>query len=577
MTTIPASAIVAVTPSVLAAGGSGLDINGVILTENTQVPINTMQPFANANDVASYFGPGSQEAALASVYFSGFQNSNIKPERLYFTQYPDVAVAAYLRGGPVTQLTLAELGALSGSLTVILDGYSHVASSINLSGASSYSNAASIIQTALFASEPSEATSSAATSAGTVLTVGGTLTGTFAVGQTITGSGFADGTVITSLGSGMGGAGTYNTSQSNTVGSPEAISAVATAGTVTFDSVSGAFVVKSGITGVPSSAAFATGTLAAPIFLTSATGAVLSQGAAAAVPAAFMNNLTTISQDWATFMTAFDPDGGSGNSVKLAFSTWNSEQNNRWMYVCWDNDQSPLNTVPATSSLGYLIAQEEGSGTMLIYDSLTNGNLAAFVCGSAASIDFTETQGRITFAFKSQPGLPAEITNETQGDNLISNGYNFYGAYATANQEFIWLYPGSVSGEFLWADSYINQIWLNNSFQLNLMVLLQNTKSIPYTQPGRLLIEAAMLDTVQQGLNFGAFSPGVNLSNAQQAEVNASAGTNIVTTLNQQGYYIQVLQAAPSVRQARKSPPCTFWYCDAGAVQQINLASIELQ
>jgi hypothetical protein len=54
-----------------------------------------------------------------------------------------------------------------------------------------------------------------------LLTVGGTLTGTYAVGQTLTSavSGFAAGTQITGLGTGTGGAGTYYVNLTQTVGS----------------------------------------------------------------------------------------------------------------------------------------------------------------------------------------------------------------------------------------------------------------------------------------------------------------------------------------------------------------------
>lgn len=53
----------------------------------------------------------------------------------------------------------------------------------------------------------------------TTLTVGGTVTGTFAIGQTIYGSGVTAGTYITALGTGTGGAGTYTISASQTVAS----------------------------------------------------------------------------------------------------------------------------------------------------------------------------------------------------------------------------------------------------------------------------------------------------------------------------------------------------------------------
>jgi hypothetical protein len=62
-------------------------------------------------------------------------------------------------------------------------------------------------------------TSTASSITGTTLTVGGTVAGSFAVGQNITGSGVTSGTIITALGTGTGGAGTYTVSASQTVAS----------------------------------------------------------------------------------------------------------------------------------------------------------------------------------------------------------------------------------------------------------------------------------------------------------------------------------------------------------------------
>jgi hypothetical protein len=70
------------------------------------------------------------------------------------------------------------------------------------------------------------ATTSSTTASGTassisttVLTVGGTVTGTFVVGMVVTGTNVLADTYITSLGTGTGGAGTYNISRSQTVSS----------------------------------------------------------------------------------------------------------------------------------------------------------------------------------------------------------------------------------------------------------------------------------------------------------------------------------------------------------------------
>jgi len=54
---------------------------------------------------------------------------------------------------------------------------------------------------------------------GTTLTVTGVTSGTVALGQMVSGTGVADGTVITTLGSGVGGIGTYGVSISQTAGS----------------------------------------------------------------------------------------------------------------------------------------------------------------------------------------------------------------------------------------------------------------------------------------------------------------------------------------------------------------------
>lgn len=52
-----------------------------------------------------------------------------------------------------------------------------------------------------------------------LLTIGGTVAGTFGVGQPVTGGGTSAGTVITDLGTGVGGAGTYIVNNTQTVGS----------------------------------------------------------------------------------------------------------------------------------------------------------------------------------------------------------------------------------------------------------------------------------------------------------------------------------------------------------------------
>ncbi len=705
MSSIPASALVNVIPSVLSAGGSSLDMNGLILTTSTRAPLGVVLSFSNKDDVADYFGGSSDEAAAAVIYFKGFDNSFIKPGALLFAQYNQSAVAAYLRGADVSSLTLANLQALNGLISIVSDGTTHAAT-VSLAAASSFSNAAALIQTGLNAGvaftgviaanvvtgtiNPNAVTGSIAgttltvsavatgvlaagqtisgsgiaagttivaqltgtagstgtyqvsvsqtvgstsiTASGGGLTVSAVVSGTLAVGQTLTGSGVTTGTTITALGTGTGGTGTYAVNDSQTVGSESitanggTLTASAVTGTlavgdviagagvtlgnhitaaitgtggsgtyfvsvgdtvgseamtvsgagvaVTFDSVSGGFKIASGITGAASTMSFASGALATSLSLTEVTGAVLSQGAAGTTPSTFMNAVLDQSKNWAQFMTLFNPDA-SGNANKQLFAAWTNGQDNQYGYIAWDTDVTPTLSSAATSSLGNILQTANSSGTVCIY--APDYTLAAFALGYPASLDFTRTNGRTTIAYRGQTGFEPNVTNETVGDNLIANGYNFYGGYATRNQAFIEFQPGKISGPYLWADTYFNEIWLTNAFQLALMTFLQNTPSVPYNTAGYDLIRNACLDPINQAGNFGIWRKGVTLSSAQAAEVNSQAGVDIANTLSTQGWYLQIRDALPIVRQARTSPPMTFWYMDGGSVQKLTLASVAVQ
>lgn len=505
MSTIPAKAIVSVNSNVLSPGGEALDLSGLVITQNTRVPIGSVLSFPSAAAVAAYFGAGSAEALGAPIYFNGFENSDVKPAALLFAQYAANAVGAYLRGGSLASMTLTQLKALTGVLTLTVNGVQTTSATITLASATSFSNAATLIQAA-FAS-PSF--------------------------------------------------------------------------TVTFDSVSSAFLFAVNTTGPTSTITFATGTLSASVALTAATGAVTSQGTAANDPVTMMNSVINQTTNWASFMTIFDPDNGSGNANKMLFAGWTAQQLNRYMYVCWDNDVAPSLAAPATGSMGYLLNQSNSSGIALVWGpSATPGlslNIAWFVCGLVASIDYNQPQGNTDASFKSQSGLVATVTDETAAANLLANGYNFYGAYATANDQFIWLYNGQISGSYKTIRAYVNQIWISNQLQLAGMVMFGNVKAVPYNVSGYTQLEAACLDPINQAVSFGAIQAGVTLSNSQKAAVNAEAGRKIDNTLYDVGWYLQVLDASPQVRNVGGSPPMNFWYTDGGSIRRLNINSTDIQ
>jgi hypothetical protein len=126
-------------------------------------------------------------------------------------------------------------------------------------------------------------------------------------------------------------------------------------------------------------------------------------------------------------------------------------------------------------------------------------------------------------------------------------------------------------------DEYINEIWLNNQFQLALMTLLTEVNSVPYNSDGYGLIESALNDPIVAAVNFGAIRANIPLSSLQAAEVNSAAGVSISGTLGTRGWYLQILPATAQVRGLRGTPPISFWYMDGGSIQNIALASIVIQ
>lgn len=490
---IPASDIVNVLPGVIAAGGTALEMVGLILTDDIRAPYGYVLAFSSLSDVSDYFGSSSDEASAAAVYFNGYVGSFVKPATVLFAAYATAARSGWLRGGALA-LTLAELQALSGTLTITSAGTPLLSGTIDLSGATSFSNAAVIIQAA-FTTPPF---------------------------------------------------------------------------TVTYDSIADAFLFTSTATGAAATTTYATGTLSTALKLTQATGAVVSQGADADTPAAAMDAITDLTLNFVSFTTLFAAD----TDDIVAFATWNGTKDDRFLYVPWTNDAAAI-TNSDTTSPAKLIAAADLSGTASVWSP--SYDIAVFVLGYVASLDFARLSGRAVAAFRSGEGLTADVTNQSIANNLLANGYSFYGTYATANDTFTWLYNGQVSGPFAWIDSYVNQIWMNNQFQLSLMVLLGAIGQIPYNDDGYEMIGSGIQTDIDAAVNFGAIVDGVVLSSSQIAQINALAGQDISEVMFNRGWYLSVQDPGPTVRAARGSPVCTFFYTDGQSVQKITLSSLMVQ
>ncbi len=253
--TIPASVISSVIPGVLSPGGNALVMNGLVLTQSLYMPTGTVLSFPSATAVSNFFGPASAEYAYASIYFTGYANGNQLPSAILFAPYNAAARSGWLQSGSLANVTLTQLQWYSGTLTITFAGTPLTSGSISLSAATSFSDAATIIQTA-FTTPP-----------------------------------FA----------------------------------------VTWDSVHSAFIFTSTATGATETITYASGTIAADLLLTQATGATLSQGAAADTPASAMNNVVAVNQNWASLSYITEPS----LTDKEGFAAGCSTQNGTSGGVIW--------------------------------------------------------------------------------------------------------------------------------------------------------------------------------------------------------------------------------------------------
>ena len=342
----------------------------------------------------------------------------------------------------------------------------------------------------------------------------------------------------------------------------------ATNATVTYSSINNSFTVDSGEVGAEKSIGVPSGDIAAAMGFNAET-ATVSAGEDATDAVGSMTNLTRQFQNFVTFTTLAE----AADSDALALASWISSQANAgtmYLYVCWDSSKANLDATN-TTVIAEQIKALNATGTTVVYPSY---KIAAFVMGTAASIAWDQTNGTITFAFKAQSGLAADVTDTQHSVALLGHGVNFIGNYATRNDNFIFFYNGQMFGEWSWIDTYLNACYLCNKLQVQLMAMFTSNRRIPYTSAGYAIIRANCRDVIEAAINNGVINIGVSLSNAQKSQLTSELGGDFSDEIYNNGYYLQILDATAQARQQRVSPPCNLVYTYGGAVQRLTVPAI---
>ena len=341
-----------------------------------------------------------------------------------------------------------------------------------------------------------------------------------------------------------------------------------TGATVTYSSVTGAFTVTAGTAADGVNLEVTGGTVAEALGFGNA-GGVVSAGADAETWTKILNTVASQSQNFATFTTVTELTSAAD---ALAIAGWVQTQYNngsQFLHVLWTTDAAVTVAGDTTSPIAQ-VREIEPEGVAAVYGGI---KYAAFIMGSAASIAWDYANSTITFAFKAQAGLGANVQDQAVAAVLKAGKINFMGNYATRNDDFVFLQTGACFGRFAWIDTYLNATWLNSALQTQIMAGFEMAPRVPYTDPGYTMIRAWVQDVADRAINNGVIDLGVSLSQTQKAELMREAGADITTELYNSGYYLQIVDAPAATRQARESPACNFWYTYGGSVQRLNLPS----
>lgn len=140
-----------ITSGVIGADQVGARSLGLrVFSSNPLIPSNSFATFTSADDVISYFGSASTEAAIAEFYF-GFVSKTIQsPPSIDFSSWVAAPVAPTIFGAPAATATLAALNLItSGHLNLTLGVTTQELTGISLAAAGSLAAVATALTTAI--------------------------------------------------------------------------------------------------------------------------------------------------------------------------------------------------------------------------------------------------------------------------------------------------------------------------------------------------------------------------------------------------------------------------------------------
>lgn len=199
--------------------------------------------------------------------------------------------------------------------------------------------------------------------------------------------------------------------------------------------------------------------------------------------------------------------------------------------------------------------------TVAVYDK-NDAYAANSWLARALAVNFAANNSTLTMKFKQLPGISADSLTLSEADKCRALGINFY----TYFDDSAMVAEGTVVGGRFFDEVHILD-WYVDAVQKEVFATLYGSSSkIPLTDAGVARLLAAVRKVCREGVNNGAFAPGVwsgdgfgNLASGERLE---------------DGFYVwadSVDNLSTSDRELRKAPPIQVALKMAGAVHSVDV------
>lgn len=341
-----------------------------------------------------------------------------------------------------------------------------------------------------------------------------------------------------------------------------ALAASLSGATVVYSALTQSFIATAPVgTGTSTVGFCPAGTLSTLIKMTTATLAVLSQGAVDQTPAQNWQAVKNITRNWGTGSKLWEVEA-SPFAESLADCEWFNGQNGAYAYAPYS---STLATVLAFKAAVVDATYANIFVNYSLYD------LPAGELGALAAVNYRQTNAVISLTNKSFSGVTPLVTDDDTYDLLVAAKINFYGRFQSRNDEFNFAEEGWLTGQWLYIENLVNNIWVVDQIQIKLAGFLKTSKITPYNSTGYTSLQTVLIGVGELAKVNGVATVGNVFSEAIIQKLQADVGFDLAATLTSQGYYAVITPADYDQRVNREPVDGSFYYTNSGNIGKITI------